>query len=972
MRYITLLLIFSLSLLTNAQEETLGPSSIITGRFVKRTIPLRDMPRANFKTDEKTELRIVPNNLRANEKLVDDAFPIDGEQNAQTTFGTSSSNGIEENFEGSNRNQAGGVPPDPTGAVGPNHYVHAVNFVVNIFDKMGNSLAGPVTLKDFLDTSNSYGDPIVLYDQLEDRWMVSQFSFLNRLIVGVSETADPTGSYLVYEFLLDSFPDYPHYAVWNDGYYLTANKFVGNTTYVIEKEGLYDPDNLNPVIIGFDLPGVVNNPNTVFSPEPANLTGTTFPVEGAPGYIVYLQDDGWSETIEFDHLKVWEIEADFDVPSQSTISTPLTLPVNPFDVVFLPFGTGDVNQPGTNQRIDIIGGIIAYAANYRSFEDYNSWLVTFSVDVDGNNTSGIRWVELRNTDTEEWTVFQEGTYAPDDGNSRFMGSAGMDAAGNIGLGFNIAGPDLMPSIRYTGRFANDEEGLMTVEETSIIEGNGIQTINHRFGDYSHLTVDVNDFTFWHTAQYFQSDNIWATRIASFSLSGGFLNDVGVSAILSPSDDVLGVNEFVEVEVRNFGLEAQTDIPLELIVDGVLVASELLSGTLMPNEAANYTFTHTLDLLSSPGTSFEIGVRTVLLGDDFESNNELQINVLNLSPDDIGIVEILSPISASSLGQEEVTITIANFGGESQSVFDVSYSINDDISIIETVVASIAPGETIDYTFEQLADLSLSGTYNIEASTLLSNDGDSSNNGLEATVINLQCLSSINDTDFPVGPNIDVVAESIIVIDSQTIVNDVNVIINVDHSRVEDLEIFIIGPNGTEIELSTDNGGFNSNYTNTVFDDEADISIFDGTAPFTGSFKAEGLLSDFDGLIANGTWILQIRDDLNTQGGILLDWTLEICGDGILSVDNVLAQDDEFKVFDTGNNQFQLSLQTNTITERLTLDVYNLQGQSVQRRRINSENGGYNFLLDLSHLRSGVYIVRLGNTSVGRVQKIIVR
>ena len=75
-----------------------------------------------------------------------------------------------------------------------------------------------------MGTGNNSGDPIIMYDQLADRWFVSQFGSLsNSLALMVSETNDPTGSYHLYQYSLSSFPDYPHYGVWPDGYYVTAN-----------------------------------------------------------------------------------------------------------------------------------------------------------------------------------------------------------------------------------------------------------------------------------------------------------------------------------------------------------------------------------------------------------------------------------------------------------------------------------------------------------------------------------------------------------------------------------------------------------------------------------------------------------------------------------------------------------------------------------------------------------------------------
>lgn len=129
-------------------------------------------------------------------------------------------------------NTTGATPPDPNGEVGPNHYVVMSNVSFQIFNKTGTSLYGPA-LNNTLwagfggscQTQNA-GDPVVLYDQLADRWILSQFTagsapFFN--CVAVSQTSDPTGSYFRYAFLTGTtganFPDYPKYGAWPDAYY---------------------------------------------------------------------------------------------------------------------------------------------------------------------------------------------------------------------------------------------------------------------------------------------------------------------------------------------------------------------------------------------------------------------------------------------------------------------------------------------------------------------------------------------------------------------------------------------------------------------------------------------------------------------------------------------------------------------------------------------------------------------------------
>ncbi len=136
-------------------------------------------------------------------------------------------------FEGIfNRN--GVYPPDPDGDVGPNHYVQMVNLSLQVFNKSGTSLYGPVDgnviwtgFPGDCATTND-GDPIVLYDQFADRWLVSQFSVGGPGLhecVAISTTPDPTGAWYRYQFSYDDFPDYPKFGVWPDGYYVTYNMF---------------------------------------------------------------------------------------------------------------------------------------------------------------------------------------------------------------------------------------------------------------------------------------------------------------------------------------------------------------------------------------------------------------------------------------------------------------------------------------------------------------------------------------------------------------------------------------------------------------------------------------------------------------------------------------------------------------------------------------------------------------------------
>ncbi len=957
-------------------QDNFGPSTVVQGTYVMKTMPLRDFPTIDVSAQDfkVNEIKIIENNLRANSKVNQNAFPQDGKDGLrQSAIGGVSSFPLEENFDGLSGAEGGGfTPPDPSGAAGPNHYVNAVNVALKIFDKTGGLLAGPTDLGSFLGSGNNSGDPIIMYDQLADRFFVSQFgAAANSLVLGVSETSDPTGAYFVYEFALDAFPDYPHYSIWHDGYYLTANKFSGNTTYVMERDVIL-AGGPSPQIVGFDLPGVVNNTNTVFSPEPANLLGTTFPAD-APGYITYLQDDGWGGGIANDHLKVWEIEMDWVTVANSTISAPLEIPLDPFDSVFAPFGSGDVEQPGTNQKIDMIGGIISYAANYRSFGTHNSWVITFNVDVDGSDTSGIRWVELRNDATNPWSLFQEGTYAPADGLSRFMGSAAMDAAGNIGMGFNVANADTPAGIRYTGRFDGDALGTMTVAETTIVDGIGVQTFSNRFGDYSHLTMDPDNFTFWHTAEYFTANNNWSSRVASFTLSGGFANDVGANNILTPENGILTAAETVEISIRNYGLDDQSNIPLELRVDGTLIASETFTGTIAAGDTGTYTFAATVDL-STSGQTYNIEVSTALGADEFNANDTFSKEVTHLLADDTGAIEITSPQSGSGLGVQSISVNIRNFGASAQSGFDVEYSVDGGTPVVETFTGTINSEEEVVYTFATTFDFTALGTYSITASTSLAGDQESSNDSVTAEVTNQNC-QPLGDCSFGDGFQLVSVTDINNPSGCEGYADFTNLIATMSPDSTNDLTI-TTGYGDQFVSVWIDfNDDFNFSIDELVVDN---FEIADGQA---GGSYTETMDLVIPAGAATGEHIMRAKTNWNgpvptdaceeTQYGETEDYTANISS---LGVEDVAFAASDLVITSLPNNQFEVVMTTDYDGGAYAA-IYNLLGQQLKFKTLSkTTNNSYVIKLDMAQAAEGVYLVKVGapDLKTTRTGKIIVK
>ena len=930
---------------------------------------MRDFPTMTINFNDPKEITIVPNESNTEQEENTTTTVI---QNLQTEPGKIMAYALEQNFIGASQSESGFLPPDPTGAVGPNHYVHSVNSLVKVFDKTGNLLVGPVDLADFLGNGSNNGDPIVLYDQLADRWLVSEFGASYTLSIGISVSNDPTGAYNVWEYAFSALPDYPHYGVWHDGYYGTVNLGGFDTQGFVMERDVMLAGGANPQILIFNLPGIVVNPNQVKSPEPANLLGTTIDTS-EPGYITYLQDDAWGG-VSFDHLKVWEIDMDWTNVNNSTISSALEIPTDPFDAGEL-FGNGNgsIHQPGTNQRLAGHGGIVSFGANYRDFGTHNSWLITFNTFIDANDTGGIRWIELRNDDINPWEIFQEGTYSIADGHSRVMSSSAMDAAGNIALAYTTASVTLPVSLRYTGRFNGDPLGQMTVAESIIMDGPAVRTNTNRHGDYSHMTMDPNNFTFWYTSDYYSSNNQWRTQIASFSLSSGFAADVGVNNIITPNNGILTNAETVEISIRNFGTAAQSNIPVDLKVDGNLIASEVYVGTINANETANYTFSQTVDL-SNSGQTYVIEVSTDLSGDEFEPNDSYSKEVIHLLSNDVGALEITAPETGTGLGIETISFKIKNFGAASQNSFDVQYVLDGDSPVVETFTGPITSEEEVIYSFTQQADFSELGTYELTVTTLLAGDQDPSNDSLTEEIENVLCQPEM-DCSFGDGFQLFSIAEINNPSACEGYADFTNLVANLEPGSTNDLTVTT---------------GYGDQYV-TVWIDYNDDSTFTNDEKVVTDYiiapgQAGGSYTEtFDLVVpANATigehrmraksnWQAPVSDDAceESQYGETEDYTANV---GTLGVEDYEISNSTLIVTTLQNNQFEVILNTE-YDGGVFLGIFNILGQEVGfNKRVPRNNNAYKMNIDMSEMSGGVYLIRMGGhgTTTYKTARIIVK
>lgn len=477
------------------------------GTFHGVSIPLKDLPAAEEKNEMAADHAIRESRKRP-EAVNPNALPAGKDPILQENFGTQVNKGPIKNWDG----QTGAFPPDPSGAAGPNHYVQAVNTKYRVYDKNGSPLTNSLNLSSLWPGSTNSGDPIVMYDRHADRWVITQFQTgTNQILFAISTTPDPTQTYYTYSFTMPTFPDYPKYSIWADGYYMTSNTSQKNIV-AFERSKMLIGDPTAAFV------GINHNYTSHYGFKcilPADADGD-LPPFGTPQYFFYFQDDSWSGIAQ-DQIKILKMEVDWTTPANTTLTTHQTIYPAAFNSVFTT-SWNDIVQKNSSQKLDAISSIFTYRAQYMRWTGYNSVMLCNVVDIDNNNTGGIRWYELRQDEaTAQFSVYQEGTYAPADGDSRFIGSIAMDNFKNIGLAYSISGPNSFPSLGFTGRYPYMPLGEMYQQESIAIAGVSAQSGGNRFGDYSHLCLDPDGRTFWFTGEYIGASGSRKTRIFSFDL-----------------------------------------------------------------------------------------------------------------------------------------------------------------------------------------------------------------------------------------------------------------------------------------------------------------------------------------------------------------------------------------------------------------------------------------------------------------------
>lgn len=485
-------------------------------------------------------------------------------------------------FEGLGKNPWGSAwPADANIDVGPNHIIETVNSSVGIFSKAGAQLAA-FTLDTFMSQgafgnicdNQNFGDPLVLYDTFEDRWVITDLAFeldgggnVSPQIVyecfAVSKTSDPVaGGWNFYSLnTTGGLGDYPKIGIWPDGLYVSFNMFnyaAGGgfqnvRLYAFNKAQMY-AGGATVQVVQFDLP------STEYSLLPANArlqTGT--PPAGSPNYFtsVYYFSNA---------ISVWKFDVDWAHVALST----LTGPVYSMGPGFTSLTSVGFRVPTSANSLDSLYPRLMMQNQYSNIGGVESLWNSHTVGTSGAPTqASVRYYQVRVTGgTIEPASAQVATHTPDTLH-RFMPSVAVNKNGDMAIGYNVTDTGMHPGIRYAGRLAADPINTLPQTEQIMTVGAGSQSHTTRWGDYATMTLDPDGCTFWLIGEYYQATGSnWNTRIGSFQLPGCTAEQTGsLTGTVKTAGNVPIPNATVKLGVRTALTNAAGEYSFSGLPDG---------------------------------------------------------------------------------------------------------------------------------------------------------------------------------------------------------------------------------------------------------------------------------------------------------------------------------------------------------------------------------------------------------------------
>jgi hypothetical protein len=251
--------------------------------------------------------------------------------------------------------------------VNTDYQVWSLNRATNI----ATSLVGPAAINTVwagfggaCQTRND-GDPVVLYDKVANRWLLTQFTSaavggVYYQCVAVSTTPNAAGTYHRYAFAVPDglFGDYPHYGVWSDAYYVMAHTFDSSDSFVA---GVFGAMDRTKMLAGDSTATwqVIQDP-LEGGHMPADLDGFAPPPAGAPGIFTSVHVDG---------MYLYRMKVDFSNAANTTRTLQSKIPIAPATAPCGGAAGQCIPQPNSPFLIDSLGDRLMFRLAYRNFID---------------------------------------------------------------------------------------------------------------------------------------------------------------------------------------------------------------------------------------------------------------------------------------------------------------------------------------------------------------------------------------------------------------------------------------------------------------------------------------------------------------------------------------------------------------------------------------------------------------------------
>ncbi len=597
-------------------------------------------------------------------------------------------------------------PPDPTGAAGPNTYISGVNNAFQIQDKATGAIiasASANTIFASVSLGLSYSDPVVVYNEHTQRFAIGEIHYntssQSYFVMGISKTSNPTSfsttDWNYYRFNADDpsagfdFADYPKMGYNADGYVITFNQFKNASSYDHVAVLAVRNDGTSPGVQA--VPGGISH----FTLAPASMH------DNAPGGPMWFVENGGT-FFSSSSVNVVKMTNVFTASPTFTF-TPLT--VNTY------YYTQSPHQPGGQLIGNSNLGTRFYFAGARTVGGVTHLVAANTsgqAASPGNTYSEVRWYDFNITGAP--SVIQQGAINAGATVDTYFPDADIAPDGTIGIGYMQSSSTQYLSNYVTGRNPGDPLGSV---QTPVLARQSTVNLqpNDRIGDYTDLSVDPVDGSFWYTGQYAlgSGSTNWRTWIQHFNVApAGFLVTstnpaVGSTVTGSPGPQIFTVDFNAPINLASVQASDFTVDGIGAVSFGV-VDADTLTFTLSASVAQGV---HTMALAGGVITDTSFRPLNAFSGQFRYDALPLAITGTNPAPNGTLVIDS-SPVTVRVFFNEPVnpaTVSTADFGVSVGTVSGVAMVAGNqavDVSISGLtaegqLTLNIAPNSFADFT-----------------------------------------------------------------------------------------------------------------------------------------------------------------------------------------------------------------------------------------------------------------------------------